>query len=201
MTPAAKTSLFQNERRENESFSIEKGTTSPPKSDDQTMQKFGCGRIDARRWRIDARRWFGCGRIDARRWLRWAAAGACYATAWAYIPVRSPSCGALVTTRSAGMAGQAPPRFARDLLPGPSSCGRSRQSVRLDAAERADADGRDTPPAGDRKPAGPGVSAREKAAVASKPTGTKSTGTDPKMMKLARYVYAAAFLAPPDVED
>ena len=183
VTPAAKTSLFQNERRENESFSIEKGTTSPPKSDDQTMQKFGCGRI------------------DARRWLRWAAAGACYATAWAYIPVRSPSCGALVTTRSAGMAGQAPPRFARDLLPGPSSCGRSRQSVRLDAAERADADGRDTPPAGDRKPAGPGVSAREKAAVASKPTGTKSTGTDPKMMKLARYVYAAAFLAPPDVED
>ena len=133
--------------------------------------------------------------------LRWAAAGACYATAWAYIPVRSPSCGALVTTRSVGMAGQAPPRFARDLLPGPSSCGRSRQSVRLDAAERADADGRDTPPAGDRKPAGPGVSAREKAAVASKPTGTKSTGTDPKMMKLARYVYAAAFLAPPDVED
>ena len=29
VTPAAKTSLFQNERRENESFSIEKGTTSP----------------------------------------------------------------------------------------------------------------------------------------------------------------------------
>ena len=139
-----------------------------------------------------------CGRIDARRWLRWAAAGACYATAWAYMPVRSPSCGALVTTRSAGMAGQAPPRFAKDMVGGPSSSGRNRQAVRLNAApEGADADGGDTTPAGDRKRADPGLGAREKAAVASKPTGSKSTGTDPKMMKLARYVHAAASLATP----
>ena len=131
-------------------------------------------------------------------WLRSLVAGAWCMTAWAYMPVRSLSRGALVT-QPPGISVQALPRV-RELDGHLARVFRRSRSIWPEAsAEREGAEGEcaegdcsitDDDNPGDNSAANPGVGARETTAEnvksSSNSKGPASTGTDPKMMSLER---------------
>jgi hypothetical protein len=129
-------------------------------------------------------------------WLRSLVAGAWCMSAWAYMPVRSLSRGALVT-QSPGISVQALPRV-RERDGHMARVRRRSRPVWLEAsAERKGAEGEcaecsitDDDNPGDNAAANPGVGARETTAEnvksSSNSKGPASTGTDPKMMSLER---------------